>query len=225
MYSTTDDGIADCLSLAASRAANDRRVRRRYPFFRPLTVTPHGAQGPLLPAFSRDISPGGIGLFHDAPLDRGRVVVTVAEKGDRPWEIPLEIRWCNAIGQDWHVSGGTFARSTRRTAAAFLMAAVKSEANRRLHQRFPFFTPITITTRGAQTFSAFSRDISWAGMGLLHRVPLDTGRIRLSIPRPQHDMLDLRLDIRWCKPVGAGWYTSGGEFVSLHLEELPALAG
>jgi hypothetical protein len=106
---------------------------------------------------------------------------------------------------------------------AFLFSAVKAEADQRVSQRHPFFRPVTITIggNGGTKFPAFSRDISPAGIGLLHSMPLDPGRLTLSIPWTAGHPLDVRTDLRWCAPAAEGWYLSGGRFVPLVLEELP----
>jgi hypothetical protein len=35
------------------------------------------------------------------------------------------------------------------------------------------------------------------------------------------DDFGIRAEVRWCSPIGEGWYVSGHEFVHLMLEEVP----
>jgi hypothetical protein len=84
-------------------------------------------------------------------------------------------------------------------------------SDRRRAQRMPFFREISIEVDGRQ-LSAFSRDLSSKGIGLLHRTPVNPGEITVSIPWPG-GMIRQRTLIVWCHDVGEGWYASGGRFV------------
>ena len=53
------------------------RLKKRHPFFRPVTITNGGDHETKHLGFSRDISPTGIGLFHNIPLDAHHVTVTI----------------------------------------------------------------------------------------------------------------------------------------------------
>ena len=95
------------------------------------------------------------------------------------------------------------------------MAAAHGDNDRRVDQRFAFFTTVTMRPRSGRgkVISAFSREISVSGIGLLHATPLVSGE-------------DYEVDIRieevhckrtcravWCRPVGDGWFLSGCRFV------------
>jgi hypothetical protein len=182
-----------------------------------------GGNGKKFAAFSRDISPAGIGLLHRTPLDTSRLNLSIPWTSGHPLDVRTDIRWCAPAGEGWYLSGGKFLKSSFRQVIAFLFSALKAEADQRVSQRYPFFRPVTITIGGCggKKVSAFSRDISPSGIGLLHSMPLDTDRLRLSIPWTEGHPLEIRTDIRWCAPAGEGWYLSGGRFVPLVLEKLP----
>jgi hypothetical protein len=98
---------------------------------------------------------------------------------------------------------------------AALLAAAQGNSDRRVDPRHAFFTTVTLRPASSPTtaISAFSREISVSGIGLLHATPLAAG---------QDYELDIRIeDVRirksvravWCRAVGEGWYLSGCRFV------------
>lgn len=90
--------------------------------------------------------------------------------------------------------------------------------NRRSANRFPFYQPVSVSPGldGKLLFSAFSRDISETGIGLLHHMPLEGGNVRLKIERPNGNCI-VPAKIVWCRPAGAGWYMSGAVFIDIVL--------
>ena len=87
--------------------------------------------------------------------------------------------------------------------------------DRRAHERYPFFRPVTITGENSELrrFSAFSRDISSGGMGLVHNMPVVEGRVTLVIHTQSGEPVQLPGLIAWCRPCGEGWYMSGARFI------------
>jgi hypothetical protein len=83
--------------------------------------------------------------------------------------------------------------------------------------RSPFFGPVTISLGGEDVprFSAFARDISPLGIGLLHIMPLEPGQVIVTLRGASGDKLSLRTQIIWCESAGEGWYTSGGRFLDV----------
>ena len=225
MQSATDEAIAECVREAGSATTADRRQNRRYPFFRPITITIGGAEGTKLPAFSRDISRAGIGLLHNAPLEPQHVIVTIPRTADHTLNVPMEIIRCEPCGEGWYISGGRFIRWPALQMTTLLLGSIIVEAGRRLNQRHPFFRPVTITIGGAERtkIPAFSRDISPAGIGLFHNAPLEPQHVIVTIPRVADHPLNVPTKIVWCKACHHGWRLSGGRFRRLFIEELPAL--
>ena len=98
-------------------------------------------------------------------------------------------------------------------------------ANRRQHFRIPFFRPITISTDNHQgtKLSAFSKDISLKGIGLLHNFPLGIDQQTLTIPTISGSQVDTAIQVTWCQPCGEEWYVSGGFFTELSTLETTSL--
>ena len=109
-------------------------------------------------------------------------------------------------------------RQLQKTVAELLKEARHAERlERREQQRHPFFHPVSIETSGEprQRLSAFAREISPSGIGLLHNMCLDLGEVELALVRTQGDTLQVRSQILWCRPCGEGWYLSGARFLEV----------
>ncbi len=93
-----------------------------------------------------------------------------------------------------------------------LIEQAKDQAaeDNRGEQRFPLFQPVTLR-RGSQILSAFSRDVSEVGIGLLHDMPIG-GKYTISIQDNAGGQYDLPGVVLWCRPCGQGWYISGVGF-------------
>jgi len=92
----------------------------------------------------------------------------------------------------------------------------QEQAERRCKVRYPFFRAVTlIADADGHNLSAFTRDISRSGIGLLHNMRLPMGPATLAIPSEQCGLMRVRIDIVWCRPCGEGWYVSGAEFIGL----------
>jgi hypothetical protein len=85
----------------------------------------------------------------------------------------------------------------------------------RTEVRYPLFT--TVTLRPARTpekvVSAFSREISTRGIGLVHVAPLVKGEIYEVDIRVQDVYVCKIACIEWCRGLGEGWHLSGCRFV------------
>ncbi len=84
----------------------------------------------------------------------------------------------------------------------------------RQSRRFPFFQPVTIDTLqdGTECLSAFSRDISPRGIGLLLNWPLKLRPVNLRIHFGEDEEIPITGYVRWCQPCGHGWYVAGVSF-------------
>ncbi len=99
-----------------------------------------------------------------------------------------------------------------------LQKAEKAELirERRNAERLTFVRPVIITTgRDRQTqIKATSKDLSQTGMGLIHDVGLEVGRIGvLTIYRLHDDPLMIRAECRWCQTFCKSWFVSGWRFL------------
>ncbi len=87
---------------------------------------------------------------------------------------------------------------------------------RRSAERRPFVRPVLITLgRDKHTeIQATSNNLSQTGIGLIHDVELQVGRIGvLTIHRLHEDPVQIRADVRWCLPFCGSWFVSGWRFI------------
>ena len=68
--------------------------------------------------------------------------------------------------------------------------------------------------RGTQLLSAFSRDVSEGGIGLLHDMPIG-GEYTITVQDAAGHEYDLTGEVLWCRPCGQGWYISGVRFCGI----------
>ena len=94
-------------------------------------------------------------------------------------------------------------------------AMAREQTDRRAEVRYPFFchTHITLQDGLDRQFTAFSREISLSGVGLLHNMPLERQEVVIAFNRQDGAPIHLRAEIVWCRPCGEGWYLSGGKFL------------
>ena len=88
--------------------------------------------------------------------------------------------------------------------------------DRRSAARRPFVRPVLITLgRNEHTeIQTISNSLSQTGIGLIHDVELQVGRIGvLTIHRLHEDPVQIRADIRWCQPFCGLWFASGWRFI------------
>jgi len=94
------------------------------------------------------------------------------------------------------------------------MAAKEAWQDRRAEFRFAFFRPVSIEMNG-KSYSAFSRDISLSGIGLIHNMDLPLGQVEITVPTEMGRTVKLKARIQRCESCGPGWYISGGEFIGV----------
>ena len=96
-----------------------------------------------------------------------------------------------------------------------LAAKAGLRTDQRSEVRYAFFRPVSIETDDGQEYSAFSREISEAGIGLIPNVDLNDHEVEISIRSDCGDSIRVRTRIVWCEACGEGWYISGGEFIGI----------
>jgi hypothetical protein len=94
-------------------------------------------------------------------------------------------------------------------------ARSKENKDRRRDVRHAFFRPVSVEVDNGCRYSAFSREISSSGIGLIHNVDLPNGDVEITISSEQGYSIRVRTNIMWCQPCGEGWYISGGKFVGI----------
>ena len=82
--------------------------------------------------------------------------------------------------------------------------------------RFAFFTPVTLqrVNEPASNLSAFTRDLSRGGVGLLHNYPIERGLVSEVLFRSRDVDIRKPAEAAWCRPAGEGWYLSGWRFLA-----------
>lgn len=88
------------------------------------------------------------------------------------------------------------------------------QCDRRGSARYPFFRPVTLAAADGSLASclAFTRELSLTGIGLMHDRKLATGLVTVKLERQSVAAVRLPVEVLWCRPVGHGWYLSGGRF-------------
>jgi hypothetical protein len=94
-------------------------------------------------------------------------------------------------------------------------AQSKENKDRRRDVRYAFFRPVTIEVDDGHRYSAFSREISASGIGLIHNVELPEGEVEITVSSEQGYSIRVRTKIVWCQSCGEGWYISGGRFAGI----------
>jgi len=111
----------------------------------------------------------------------------------------------------------------RQTVRRMIYDAKQADDERRRNGRYPYFQPVMIQLKDSpELYSAFTRDVSPSGIGLLHWMPIHPQP--MTVITSLGDGTDLRLSVKvaWCVPCGEGWYISGGRFMDV--EQLEAMA-
>ena len=83
--------------------------------------------------------------------------------------------------------------------------------------RTPYFRPVVLHLGldFVDRQTAFTRDISSTGVGLLHCTHIEPQEVILSTQLESDELFQLVVDVSWCMPCGEGWYISGGAFQRL----------
>ncbi len=94
-------------------------------------------------------------------------------------------------------------------------AKAELESDRRGEVRYPFFRPVSIEMDDGHQYSAFTREISETGIGLIHNMDLHEREVEISVHSDCGYSIRVRTRIVWCAACGEGWYISGGQFVGI----------
>jgi hypothetical protein len=85
---------------AESNYHSDRRTYQRFPFFGPITLKVDELSRP---AFVRDISDNGMGLFHNFELKRDEQIDILVSGEQRT--LQACVKTCQQVGDGWYISG------------------------------------------------------------------------------------------------------------------------
>lgn len=97
-----------------------------------------------------------------------------------------------------------------------LTASREAAADRRSAECHPFFAQVMLVSvdHRAMRLSAYSREISVGGIGLLHVMPLKAGAIYEVRTEDSEFTFRQQAEAVWCRSAGHGWYLSGWRFVA-----------
>jgi hypothetical protein len=87
-----------------------------------------------------------------------------------------------------------------------------AERERRTDTRFPFFRQASIHVNG-HCYSAFTRNISDSGIGLMHTMELTLCDVELHITADLDRVLSIRARVERCESCSSGLYISGLSFL------------
>ena len=111
-------------------------------------------------------------------------------------------------------------------ALQLLEDALEDGNERRAFGREPYVHPAMLELDNDENrHSAFIRDVSVSGVGLIHFVPIEPQRIAILTRRRNDEVINVLVDITWCVPSGEGCYMSGGTFVTSRKVARQAILG
>lgn len=222
---SSDQLIHELVQEAKAEIIAEQRRKQRMPFLRPATiVTSDEGRRRRFSVFTRDISSQGIGLLHDFPIHAEKLELGIPDVTDRCDDLEVNVCWTKDVGQGWYISGGKFSNMSVQQSISLLMTAVAKEIALRLKQRYPYFREVQICiVRGGISCEhmGFITDISLDGLALLHHGQLESGPKIIKIKDRFGDIAEVRIDVKWCRPIGNGWFLGGGRFTRMDFGELP----
>ncbi len=118
-------------------------------------------------------------------------------------------------------------KASMTTQALQLLEDAMEDGNeRRAFGREPYVHPAMLELENDENHhSAFIRDVSVSGIGLIHFVPIEPQRISILTRRRNDEVINVLVDITWCVPSGEGCYMSGGTFVTSRKVARQAILG
>ncbi|MEZ6118260.1 MAG: hypothetical protein R3C28_17050 [Pirellulaceae bacterium] len=94
-----------------------------------------------------------------------------------------------------------------------LQHAHRVDSERRSEGRTSLLQPVIVKPQTDQhSLTAFSRDVSSSGIGLLHQFPLPPQSVTIYTNLEESEICQIDVEIQWCLPCSEGWYISGGRF-------------
>lgn len=102
------------------------------------------------------------------------------------------------------------------------LAPHRPGCERRSDRRYPFaqlirLTPLSSDGRplDADALVVAGKHISESGLGFFHPLPLPHRRMVATFEERPGRLLNLEIDVHWCRFTGLGWYESGGRFLGV----------
>ena len=97
----------------------DRRAHQRIAYTQLFSVTPVNSAeemevcGEVTYAAGKNLSPSGIGFFHQEPIASRYVVVSLQQSKDAYANYLVKVSWCRFLHPGWYDSGGQFLRMVK----------------------------------------------------------------------------------------------------------------
>lgn len=85
--------------------------------------------------------------------------------------------------------------------------------NLRSSERLELSVPAEIKTQRGNTVSAVTREISRAGIGMLHRGSVALGKVTVRMASESRQF-EYQVQLEWCTPCDNGMFMSGGKFIA-----------
>jgi len=106
-----------------------------------------------------------------------------------------------------------WSRPTMKDLQAVLESIEQNDfGNVREAERLELTVPAEVTTSRGNTISTMTREISRAGLGLLHRGAIQPGEVTVRMASETREF-EHRVLIEWCQPCDNGMFMSGGHFL------------
>lgn len=86
------------------------------------------------------------------------------------------------------------------------------QENHRANERLTLSVPAEVVTQRGNTVAAMTREISRAGIGLLHRGSIKPEVVSVRMASEDREFT-YRVEIEWCQPCSNGMFMSGGKFL------------
>lgn len=88
----------------------------------------------------------------------------------------------------------------------------------RFKHRIPFRTSALLKPKGDFAWTpVYTRDISRAGMGFTHSMPIDQGYVTVMFQTPAGERISFEADVVWCHRQPDNTYFSGARFNSVQI--------
>ena len=87
----------------------------------------------------------------------------------------------------------------------------------RRERRIPYIAAVTVYLGhvNGEKVSAFVRDLSPSGIGLVHLMSMPLGRVVLKLQLTRNRIVAMQTEIMWSQEFADGWYASGGQFLDV----------
>jgi len=98
-----------------------------------------------------------------------------------------------------------------------LRELLTDKREQRRERRIPYLASVSISPVGSpgEKFSAFVRDLSPSGIGLVHLKPLPTVEVVMTLGLTRGRTAAMVTQIVWCNEFEGGWFASGGRFLDV----------